>query len=442
MRRPFLSRPYVGAWIVLLWSVYLGLGPLGISLWPPGFDPSSKLAINFNVYYYAAEALRSGADIYSVSPPDQSSFYVYLYPPVTIFAFVPYTLVDPHTGFLIQTAITVLACGVATVAVVRYIERWDLTLGWIDLAAIWVFFVASVNSTGTINFGNINLLLGAGIALGVLWLDSGRETAAGVAFGAVALMKVFPAIVGLYLLRTTSWRAIASATATGLGGLLASAVVFGPATLSRFFFDVLGSRSETALFVGGYPPDEIYYVTVQRPLSHLIWSLWPEASAPVLLLCSALVLAVPVAICYVDLDTRTDHLVALHATLTAMILFMPALRWYLALLYITWIALLYVWHGTALSLPLIAGGLLTTITEWPSDLVASAASYPGVLSPLMETVYAVGTMQLYGLLVMLLTCLWYKRQQGVGPRELHGALRSLPGACAAELGRLQTVLGR
>lgn len=433
-RRPLVARPYFGAWIVFAWSVYVGSWSYDVSLRPPGFGGVTDRR-NYDVYHYAAEAYLAGADFYAVVPPGLADMFTYLYPPITVVAFVPFTYLEPAQGYVVFTAITLAACAAATAAIVSYVEGWFLTLGWIDVTAIWLFFVASTHSTGTINFGNVNLLLAAGIVFGFFALERGREFAAGAFFGAVALMKVFPAIVGLYLLRIRAWRAIAGAIAVGGGGLLASVVVFDLATLRRFFVEVLGDRSELDLFVGGYPPDETYYVTIQRPLSHLLWRVWPDAPKYALPILAAVVLASILAYCYLDLKTQTDRLVAIHATLTAAVVLMPALRWYLALLFFSWVALLYVWHDSPLLLPFGAGGIVAGVPSSPETMLGRVEGYPAPFDALLEPLYAVGTLQLYGLLLMLAACVLYKWRQGVGLRYVVEAGRRLRGETDRGVGR-------
>lgn len=474
MRRPLVSRPYLGAWLVFLWGAVAGYSTyvnfLGLSFRPLEWSPDDRLGVNYYVYHYAAEALLAGEDFYAATPPGFGDHYTYLYPPITILAWVPFTALESFHGLLALTAITVAVSAASAVAIVRHVEDgWNRTLGWLDVAAIFLFFLG-IHSTGTLNFGNINLLLAAGIVFGFIALERGREITAGVLFGAVALLKVFPALVGLYLLRIRSWAAIAGATATGLGGLAASALVFGPGTLYRFFVEILLPRSDTAAFVGGYPPDGTYYVTIQRPLSHLIWAVYPDAPAAVLPIVAALVLGAVLAYCYLGFETKTDHLVAIHATLTSTVIFMSSFRFYLALVFFSWIPLLYVWHdepddprraqavvfgigvlavtylwyaplllsywplaiafaaagvgvlyawyGDAVPTLFVLGGLIAGYTSRPSDVVATVQAYPGPLSTVLEPLVAVGTLQLYGLLVMLVACLLYKYRQGVGVADV------------------------
>jgi Glycosyltransferase family 87 len=63
------------------------------------------------------------------------------------------------------------------------------------------------------------------------------ETAAGVAIGLAALLKAYPALIGGYLIATRRWRALASATITGVAGMAIAVGVLGVATLTGFLLE-------------------------------------------------------------------------------------------------------------------------------------------------------------------------------------------------------------
>lgn len=496
--RPLVARGYVGAWIVIVGSTLIGLGShwrvLGLEYTPLtdlSWDPTSQLAVNYQVYHYAAEAYLRGGDIYSAPPPGWSEFYTFLYPPSTVFIWVPGTLLDPMTGFAVHTAGTAVAGLLGAWLVARILDTVSVTIGWLDVVLIGAFFFAGIHSTGTVLFGNINVFLGTVIAGGVLALLRGRGWLAGAAFGAAALFKVVPTLAGLYLLRIRSWRGVGGALAVGGGGLALSALLFGPRSVVRFFTDVLLPRSESGAFVGGYAPDDTYYVTVQRPLSHLLWegllpriTLWPTAPAEVVPVAGALVLLPVLAYTYVGLDTRLDRLVAIHATLTVVVLLFPSLRWYLAFLFPTWLGLLYVWGGgpagerraqvlaaggvllagywlgqsvvwerwvlvvavgiasvgvvyhwyeESIGTTFFLGGVIAALAERPSDMIDRVTALPAPLDGLLAPLAGIASMQLLGLLLMLGACVGYKYNQGIGLAAVSQALRRTPSVIRAEV---------
>lgn len=415
MRRPLVADLHPAAWAVFVVSVALGVrafaSTFGVSLVPfdPSPEPGSMLAVNYEVYHYAAEAAIAGEDFYDAVPPGRGDGYVYLYPPITVLVYYPFTLVSPATGYLLHTALAVVGAGaVATVAVVRYVETFDIRLGWLDVALIFGFFVVSVHASPTVYFGNVNLVLGAAFAVGFLLLARDRAVAAGVAFGVAALFKVFPALVGVWLLRRRSWGAIFGATATGLGGLLLGAIVFGIDTTRTFFVDALFPRSSTPAFVGGLDPDETYYVTVQRPLSHVIWTVWPEAPEEVLFPAALLVLGLILASLYRDLDGPVDALVAIYATTVVTVILLPSLRMYVVLTFLPAITLLYVWGWHPAGVPFTLGWLLAALAFRPSMAISRAETLPEPLFAIAEPLLTVATFQLWGLALTMVACVAYK----------------------------------
>ncbi len=488
--RPPIERPFLGTWTIFAVATVLGLGSywqfLGLSYELGGalqVAPDDRLGVNYYVYHYAAEAVLTGEDIYAVSPPGWGEFYTFLYPPVTVFLWVPGTILEPWTGYLVHTAGTGLAGGLFGLLMARYLESAEIAVGWIDIVAIAGFTVIGIHSTGTVDFGNINIILATGLIGGLLALEQSREWLAGGVFGAVALLKILPALIGVYLLWRRAWRAIGGAILVGGGGILASVVLFGPDTFKRFI-EVLRERSETAAFVGGYPPDETYYVTIQRPLSHIIWegelpaiTLAPKAPSWVVILAAIGVLAVGLGYCYIDITDRVDQLIALQATLTAMVLVVPSLRWYLVFVFPSWIALLYVWdpgrpaqrqgfmlavgvflvgligwigagmprhwslavgggglaiglaytwYGTAVGTLFFTGALTAAITVPPDELQALVDTGPDPLATITTSVVAIATPQLLGLLLMLGAGILYKWQTGVRAIVVWQGMKSVP----------------
>lgn len=408
--RPIFARPYVGAWLVLLATLPLGLRAyrdnhrIGLFTW----EPSSKMGVNSHTYHYAAELAMAGESFYDVAPPGTFDWAIYLYPPVTVLGYYPLTLVEWTTAYAIVTVLSVLASIPATVLIVAYVEDFGVQLGWVDGVLIYAAFLLSTHGFGTIYFGNINLLLTLSITLGFWALARKRETLAGVSFGLAAIYKVFPAVIGLWLLRTRRWRAAAAAIGTGVVGLLAGALLFGFRTTLYFFTDVLSGRGGSRAFIGGYPVDGTYYLTIQQPLSHWLYLVWPSAPYMVLVAIALLVAGGTLAFFYRSIETPLDRLMAIFVTLVVMIVVFPALRWYIVLLYLPLVGLLYVWDGGPGRLAFLAGGVLMSITYSSRDVVELFEELPWPLDIIWFDIGAFAVPPMYGLGLMVAACAWYK----------------------------------
>ncbi len=414
--RPLVTRRYLGAWLVLVaalpWGLYRyysnGVVPLDVGASTSG----AYMGVNFHVYYATAQRVLSGGPIYGVTPDPATSNFVYLYPPVTVPSFLPFTLVDWTTGYMLFTALSVLAGLVSTVLIVRYIESVGTPLGWVDVGLVFGLWTVSIHASATVFFGNINLLLGLAFALGFWALATDRDAAAGVAFALAALFKLFPALVGLWLLRDRHWVAAGSAILTGIGGVVAGAALFGVEPTRQFFTAVLPGRTDSSLFVGGYPVGAEFYITVQRPLSHLVWTIWPEAPYALLPASTAAVCGAVLAFFYRYRETDRDRLIAMFATVVVLLVVIPSFRLYVPLLFLPFVALLYTWRGGPGRRLFVLGGVLFSVVARPEHVLTAAAS----LGPLSGPVAAVGrvvTVQLLAYAIMLGACAWHvSRPQG------------------------------
>src|ERR1700674_2083351 len=66
-----------------------------------------------------------------------------------------------------------------------------------------------------------------GLALSIRWLAKGRDGAAGLMLAVLTLMRGYPGLMGLYLLLTQKWRALAFMVAGGIVGTVATAAFLG-----------------------------------------------------------------------------------------------------------------------------------------------------------------------------------------------------------------------
>lgn len=409
LRRPLVGRHNRGAWAVMLFAIAWGyrsyhrdFNPdwLGLS-----WDPGGNVGANFRTYRYAAKLAREGTSFYGTVPPGLEDWAVYLYPPVTVVAYYPFTILDWMTGYWLVVGLNVVAGLGVAVAIVRFIERSGRRLGYLDVVLIAGLLIVSPFTFGTIYYGNINLLIALAFVVGFLSLERGRSVLAGAAFGSAALFKLFPALVGVWLLNRRSWRSIGSATAVGTGGLLAGVAVYGWSPTDVFFTDVLTDRAETATFAGGYPVDSVYYVTIQRPLSHVLWGIVPDAPSELLFPLAALIAAGLLAVFYANVETHTERLMAILATIVVAVTLFPALQWYLVLLFFPMVPLWYLWDGPGRRL-FLAGGVVMFVNLKPGALIEEIQNFglPQLLEGVVLDVVSFATLQLYGIGIMLVAC--------------------------------------
>lgn len=233
--------------------------------------------INYRVYRVAAEAALAGESFYGVVPAGLPEQYVYRYPPATVLVFLPLALVPPVVGYAALTAVNVAAGVAVAVLATRWARRRGVVVDGVDYGLLVVAAVASSLAVPSLVYGNVNHVVAALVAWAVVTVDPAgdggprREALAGVALVLAATVKLFPALFGVYFLLRRAWRAVGAAVATGVGILVVGVAAFG---IDAHRAWVRTAIVERATGDGGVMDPGVTYVTLQRPLSHLLASPW------------------------------------------------------------------------------------------------------------------------------------------------------------------------
>ena len=399
------ARP--GARLVLLVGVLFGLGYLAYTF----TTPADEVALDFEVYYFAAEAVLDGRPLYGVSPVGVD-YLVYAYPPLTVLAFLPLTLLPPLVAYLPFTALNLLAGLLAARFLLAFLARHGRRLGRVDRALVYAFVVLSVHAMPSTVYGQVNLPLALAFVAGFDWLDRAASTGsaddrdrwearAGAALGLAAFVKVFPALVGVWLLRRRAWRAVTAAVVTGIAGLVLGLLAFGPETSLAYATEALLPRAGDDAFTGGLDPGASY-VSVRRPLSVL----FPGAGSLALTAAAFGLVAPVVGALYARLDAETlvGRLVGAYATVAGMLAFLPSFPVYQVLLYFPVVPLLFVLEGRAYRL-FVVGALLWNLSIRIDDLRAVVDPIgAGGIAATLQPVFALVTPSLVGIGVMFAGC--------------------------------------
>ncbi|WP_123538343.1 glycosyltransferase family 87 protein [Halosimplex salinum] len=371
--------------------------------------------LNYRVYHVAAEAAATGGDFYAVTPSD-SGFH-YLYPPATVLAFLPSALAESWIpGYVAITALSMLATAVATRLLAAYVESLGHRVGRVERALLFAFLFASSHSAPSLAYGQVNHLLVAALVAGLVWLARDRQLRAGAALALPAFVKVFPGLVGLWLLRERAWRAIAAAVGTAGALFGVGLLAFGVDTTRTYVTEALLPRREAAAFVGGLAPGRSF-VTLRRPLSVL----FPSADPIWYAIGAAALLAPVLAALYWRLETVTDRHVAVHGTLVATLLAVSSLLIYYAYVSFSLVVLLYDLPAGRGRRLFVAGALLANLSlafDTLREALRSAPLEPATRRTVLDLllpVFRFGTPVLYGSLLTLAGCLVYRVESGSLP---------------------------
>jgi hypothetical protein len=385
----------------------LALGVLAGLLLPVYFlavAETTYFARDFHAYYAAADAALDGRPFVGADSGYPGAAYVYL--PITVLLFLPGAAVGGwQTAFAIQTAINAAAAVTLAALTVRIVERRGPSIAAVDRRLLGAFVLLAAPSLAVLGLGQVDTLVALALAGGFLAVERDREWLAGVAFGAAALVKLFPAALGLWLLYRRSWRAVAGAVATGLSGLAAGAVLFGVDAYRRYR-EVLAGRSRLDEFAGTVSPD-FFAMSLHRPLSQLFPELDPLLYLPI----AAGLLLPPVAAAARHERRFAGRLRTFLAALIATLLFSPASNSvYVVYVFFPVLCLLYLDAGGRNRLPLLAGVAAIGVPIQPAQVGAALAAVgvpPAIRVPVLDAanaVLTVGSVPLFGLLAVLCWC--------------------------------------
>lgn len=344
-------------------GIALGVGTL-VAL--PGTRPE-QLGLAARVYTVAAEAAVAGEAFYGVAPAGLPG-YRFVYPPVVMLAGLPAgVLGSAALTFVALTALS-LAAGLGLAwLLVGEIERAGTDLAGRDRWLIAGFCCLSSYAAPTLVNGQLNLLLGLGVAAGILAAERGRASVGGAVLAVPATVKLFPATVGLYLLRRRRLRAVGAAIGTGVGLAVLGLLAFGPDVSVTYLTSVLPSEAQSGALAA--EPLDHGFLTVRRQLAAVL----PVPPAWLAALAVA-VIAPLVALAYRRLEGRLDRWFALLATLVGTLLVLPLEGLYFPLLVFPLVPLLYLTPPGRTRNLLLAGTVLTLLSITPATLDLLAAS--------------------------------------------------------------------
>lgn len=318
-----------GGRIVLALSIFMGLSYLGTT----ATGGMEQFGLASDVYATAVDSWLGGDDLYRVAPDDRPGFF-FLYPPASVPLFVPHALLGAGLGaYLFQTLLNILVLGATVVALVRALGRRGIELGRIDLVLMAGFVALSPYAMPHLIEGQTTLWLALALVIGFDALDQRRELLAGGAFAVAALIKVFPAAVGLWLLRLRATRGVAVAIATGMGALVIG-LVFGVELTEQYLTEILLDRH-------GNQIERVTQLGPDTGGAHRQLTAITGVTGTALTVLTAAVLLPLLGLAYRRVDTDVHRLTAVLATVAALLLFMPLQPLYNALLYFPVVVLVF-----------------------------------------------------------------------------------------------------
>ncbi|WP_168219905.1 glycosyltransferase family 87 protein [Salarchaeum sp. JOR-1] len=385
----------------------LAFGVLVGSLVPAYFfllADTTPFAWDFRAYHHAAALALDGQPFVGVSPPVGGGEWVY--PPITVAAFYAYTLVSWSVAYLVHAAASIVAGLACAHFVLGDLRNRGVTLSRTDTALVAAFFTLSTYPMVVLGQGQLGLFVLLALLGAYRALNAGRQRTAGGLLALASAFKLFPLFLLVWFARRRAWRAIAWCLGTVTALCAAGVAAFGWSLHAEYVRFILFERSRVSELAAGMSPN-VSALTLQRPLAALL----PDVEPVVYTVLAAALLLPVLGIVYTHVGTQRDRAVAYLATLVVLLLVSPASNVHHVLyVYVPLVALLYTVGDPVVRACFLTGTTLLLAPVQPAILadVLSAAGAPAsgtaTVVAASHAVLSVGSLALYGLLVVLGGC--------------------------------------
>lgn len=358
-----------------------------------------------------------GASIYGTHPPGRPGYY-FIYPPIVVVIFIPHALLGSDlAAFSLQTVLNVLAAGGTAWIVYQALQRRRVDSSIGDLGILFGFVLASPYGAIHLINGQVTLWMGFLIALGLYALEDGRQRLAGSAFAGAAILKVFPAVLGLWLLRRRAYRAVFVALLTGIGAIAIGWMMLGTGTSMTYFSEVLLGRYGGYTF-DGIPDPGVSTGGIRRQIAALF-----DVGPPITTVIAIVVIVPILGYLYKDVDSDRRRLATVLGTVVGTLLFLPLQPLYFPLIVYPLAVLLYTIPPGGTRVVVLAGTLLSFLHVGYEEALAMSTvvvSDPVILSMIRTALDGIFTVILpptAGMWLLLFGCILVHRDEN---RMSHG----------------------
>ena len=356
--------------------------------------------ITFGVFYAGAENAMAGRVVY------ETEYGLYVYTPVVLLFFYPFAyLFDFPTAVLAFRVFNVVWVAGYAAVVAGFVGR-VADVERVDWLLVFGFVAGTVYPVTVVATANMGIVFGSLLGVGFVLLERDRPSG-GAVWAVASLVKGFPALWGLYMLRVRRFRAVGAAIVTGVGATLLGIALYGVDAYLRFFTVAAADRVRIQRFAGGNSPDN-EAVTPIRPLSQLFPNVDPTVWTPVIVV---VVVALTAAAYYLlSTDDLADRATLLLATVVAVTLALPTSQDLdVYLVYAPLVVLLFRERDRTVHAIYAVGTLCLAYNVGRGEIRSVTAAIDRGLSETVmvvaEPVLAFASMPLYGLVLLYAGCL-------------------------------------
>lgn len=204
---------------------------------------------DFRVYYFAAQALKSGEQVYGI--PFGLDTGLYKYSPFVAMLFIPYTFFPYEAASVIHFAILSFITILTIVILGRLISRYFPSIGnrkenILMLVALLCILLHLVRE---LHLGNINMLLLFFVSAGLIFSLRSKDILSGILIGIAIIIKPYFLILVLPFIASGKWRIIMSIIFTAVISFLVPMFFFGPAQDILLHKEWIDSMREHSIYL-------------------------------------------------------------------------------------------------------------------------------------------------------------------------------------------------
>ena len=394
---------------VLLLGIVTGLA---MAVYFSVLSVESPLAWDFIAYVEAAEAVLEGESFVGYEPIEAGGEYVY--PPIVIFAFIPYAFIgDWEVAFIIHSIVNLGALAILAALTISELRRLDVSLERLDRALIVAFFLVSLYPLVNIGLGQIDPVIALLIAFVFIGSEAGHDRLTGGALSIAAIVKLFPLSFGLWLLFQRRFKSILFAAILFVAGVISSLIIFGIGTNRTYLEVIILERSRLRAFADGMVSPDFFSVTLIRPIS-AIFPMIP----PILYLGISLAVVLPIiAYSYRRTLSHRDRHMAFLLTVLGLLIALPSSNLnHLLYIYMPVIVLLFsltsgrARRWLAIGLGIILVPLQPAIIKGLLELTPMPTATVEMIHQIVYMLLSVISVALIGTIVILAAGVYYHRR--------------------------------
>ncbi|WP_115703933.1 glycosyltransferase family 87 protein [Legionella sainthelensi] len=198
--------------------------------------------LDFSSFYSTVHALLQGEnpykDLTATYLPTNNQLSANLNPPIVLWLFNPLAYLSYSTALLVWSAISLVLGFLGAVIVFRYaFSTVFLRNNYLNVSLLYFAFFATLMNVTTLQLGTLLFFF---IMVGYYFYLRHRDCLAGIFWGMIIAMKLFPALLFFYVLKQKRFKVLVVMIITLIIAWLIPLLVYGVTIYKQYYFMMSG----------------------------------------------------------------------------------------------------------------------------------------------------------------------------------------------------------